>query len=44
MTRLQNRYKITVPWKDKEQDARDLARGFGYDNAEWEEAFDDGYC
>jgi len=32
-----------VPWKDKEQDARDLARGFGYDNAEWDEAFDEGY-
>ena len=32
-----------MPWKDKEQDTRDLARGFGYDNAEWDEAFDDGY-
>ena len=32
-----------VPWKDEEQDVRYLAKDFGNENVEWEEAFDKGY-
>ena len=39
MTRLQNRYKIKVPWKDEVQDVRYLAKDFGNENVEWELAF-----
>ena len=43
MTRLQDRYKIKVEWKEEEVDVRDLAKDFGRENDEWEEAFDNGY-
>ena len=32
-----------MPWKEEELDVRYIAKDFGNENIEWEEAFDNGY-